>query len=317
MTKRDFSKLGIALLISAIAANVASMIPSWIFPEGLPGAWNTYSQLIAFYVVLVPVALLAFKTLSPIGADERAIMSEQKPKLKMTFILLLGIFCFCMACSYLGNVLGIGMTYALSSLIFGQPTSMLNPMTNIMSDNYLLAFLVAGVLAPICEEFVFRKLLLERLRPAGELASILICGLAFGLYHLNITQFFYAAILGMIFAYITIKTGTILWSSVLHIMINTLGTVVMSYLASQMNLENPMSTKTILYSFVIVGIVGVLFIGGIIFLALTLSRKGIQIEKNSEIDPSRKVTFGKVILNVGGILFTLACLAMWVVALAV
>ncbi len=316
MTRRDFSKLGFAVLISALAANVASMVPSWIFPEGIPGEWAIYLPLIAFYVVLVPVALLVFTVLSPIKADGGALVSEQKPKLKMTFILLIGIFCFCMACSYLGNVVGIGFTYALSTLVFGKTTSILNPMTNIMSTNYLLAFLVVAVLAPICEEFVFRKLLLDRLRPAGELPAILCCGLAFGMYHLNFTQFFYAAILGFIFSYITLKTGTILWSTILHIMINTMGSVVMSYLASGMNLENPTDPKTILFSFAILGIVGLLFVGGIIFLALTLSRKGIKIEKSAETDPAKKATFSKAFLNVGVIIYTVVCLAMFAVMLA-
>lgn len=319
MTRRDFSKIGFAVLISALAANVASFIPGWLFPAGLPGALNTYGPLIAFYVVLAPVAFLAFKLLAPAKTELAAITApapEEKPKLKMSFMLIIGLFCFCMACSYICNLLGIGLTWGLSTVIFGKAASVLNPVTNLMGENYLLAFLVAAVLAPIVEEFVFRKLLLDALRPAGELTAILFCGIAFGMYHMNFTQFFYAAMLGMVFSYITLKTGTILWSSILHVMINTLGTVVMSYLSSKLDVGNPASPQTLIASLAILAIVGVLFVGGIIFFAIIMSGKKIKIEKSAETEPDKKPTFSKAFFNAGVLIYTAACLVMFAIMLA-
>ena len=74
--------------------------------------------------------------------------------------------------------------------------------------------------APVFEELIFRKLLLDRLRPFGDRCAILLCGVAFGLYHVNLGQFFYAAALGMVLAGIVLKTGKIWHSMVCHAALN-------------------------------------------------------------------------------------------------
>lgn len=316
MTKKEFSKLGFSLLISAISANGASVAAQTLLENLLAGQTLTYASLVAFYIVFVLVALLCFNVLFKRGADVVAPDVGTKQKQKLSFIVIVGLFCLCMACSYIFNLIGIGTTWALSSIIYGRTTDMLNPVTNIMGDNILLSFLVVGLIAPVCEEFMFRKLLLDRLRPAGELAAILFCGLSFGLYHLNFTQFFYAAALGLIFAYITIKTGTILYSSILHILINTLSSTVMAQLATKVSLATDPSLK-VLYSMLVLSIMGIFIVGGVIFLAIIISKKAIVIEKTDGVAAENKTTFSKAFLNVGVILFTVCCLTAFVVLLGV
>ena len=50
--------------------------------------------------------------------------------------------------------------------------------------------------------------------------AIITTAILFGLFHANFSQFFYAVALGMIFAYVTLKTGTIKYSIILHIVVN-------------------------------------------------------------------------------------------------
>lgn len=104
--------------------------------------------------------------------------------------------------------------------------------------------LVTSILAPVVEELVFRGILLERLRPFGDMAAILISGFAFGLFHMNLYQFFYATALGLVFAGVVLKTGRLWHSMLLHAIVNTT-TSVISYLSE---LSDPMNiAMTVVY----------------------------------------------------------------------
>lgn len=94
-----------------------------------------------------------------------------------------------------------------------------------------LYLLLIGVFAPIGEEFLFRKLLLDRVRPFGDQAAIWITAVAFGLFHTNLYQFFYATALGVLFAGVAVKTGKLWHTVVLHSAVN-LGSALFTELAN-------------------------------------------------------------------------------------
>ncbi len=94
-----------------------------------------------------------------------------------------------------------------------------------------LYLVLVGVFAPIGEEFLFRKLLLDRVRPFGDQAAIWITAVAFGLFHLNLYQFFYATALGVLFAGVVVKTGKLWHTIVLHSFVN-LSTALFTELAN-------------------------------------------------------------------------------------
>ncbi len=76
------------------------------------------------------------------------------------------------------------------------------------------------IIAPICEEYVFRELLLKPIRKFGDLAAALMSGLVFGLYHGNFDQFAYAALLGFFYAVIAIRRNSIIPTIILHALNN-------------------------------------------------------------------------------------------------
>ena len=86
-----------------------------------------------------------------------------------------------------------------------------------------LLFLV--ILAPVFEEIFLRKLIIDRLRPYGELAAILLSGIAFGLVHGNLHQLLYACASGILFGWIYVKTGNIVVNISLHATLNFIGGV--------------------------------------------------------------------------------------------
>ena len=90
--------------------------------------------------------------------------------------------------------------------------------------NSIPLWVLAVVVAPIFEELVFRKLVLDRVGSFGELPAVLCSALIFGLAHQNAGQFFLAFLLGLLFARIYLRTGNIIYTMLLHFMINLVGT---------------------------------------------------------------------------------------------
>lgn len=78
------------------------------------------------------------------------------------------------------------------------------------------------VIAPICEEYLFRDILLKPLRRFHDGAAAIMSGLVFGLYHGNFDQFAYAALLGFFYSVIAVRAGSIKPTVLLHALNNLL-----------------------------------------------------------------------------------------------
>lgn len=86
-------------------------------------------------------------------------------------------------------------------------------------------FAYAMIGAPILEELVFRKFILDRIHVYGEVTAAFASALIFGLIHQNSGQFFLAFFIGILFATVYMKTGKIIYTIIMHAIINTLGSV--------------------------------------------------------------------------------------------
>jgi len=85
--------------------------------------------------------------------------------------------------------------------------------------------LLAMVGAPVFEELIFRKFLLDRVGPYGEGTAVLFSALLFGMAHQNAGQFFLAFLLGAVFALVYLRTGQIAYTMALHFLINTVASL--------------------------------------------------------------------------------------------
>ena len=90
----------------------------------------------------------------------------------------------------------------------------------VLNGNMMITMFYGILIAPIMEELIFRKILLDKLRRFGDKPAILMTGVAFGLFHMNLPQFDYASVLGFLFAYLTIRKNTIRYAVILHMIIN-------------------------------------------------------------------------------------------------
>lgn len=79
----------------------------------------------------------------------------------------------------------------------------------------VLGLLVAGVVAPIAEEIIFRGVLFGQLRRAwGEGAAVIVSALLFAAIHLNAVAFVPLAFVGVVLALLFRRSGS-LWGSIL------------------------------------------------------------------------------------------------------
>lgn len=83
-----------------------------------------------------------------------------------------------------------------------------------------LNFLYVALIPAVSEEFMFRGVFFHGYRGAGIRKAALCSGLCFGLLHLNLNQFCYAFVLGVILAVVVEATGSILSSILIHMVIN-------------------------------------------------------------------------------------------------
>ena len=89
---------------------------------------------------------------------------------------------------------------------------------------FLLSMLTVAVMPGIFEEFSHRGMLLSGFNKMGSVRAVVLSGLLFGLMHLNINQFFYAFVVGMLLATVALITRSIWPSVIIHFINNGLNT---------------------------------------------------------------------------------------------
>ena len=90
----------------------------------------------------------------------------------------------------------------------------------ITNANHIFTVIFVVIIGPIFEELIFRGLLLKKLRVYGDKTAIIYTGIAFGLFHTNLSQILFATVIGFVMAYVVCKTNDIKYSMIIHIIIN-------------------------------------------------------------------------------------------------
>lgn len=205
----------------------------------------------------------------------------------------------CIGVMYVGDLIGQVLMSLVSVLTEGPNIS---PMEELLDGVSLpLSFLMTVVIAPIMEELMFRKILIDRTVRYGQGISIVLSGILFGLTHGNFYQFFYACGLGAIFAYIYVKTGRLSYAIVFHMIINFLGGIVPMFMQELTNVnEGAGLTVETIYS----GVIIVCIILSVILLVKGLKR--IILEPGIEQIP-RGGIFKTLFINAGMLSYLAMC----------
>ena len=208
--RRVFSRMALGLCLGLLVSQLVPTVLTVIFP-------SFDAQAHAFLVGGLCTGCFSL----PLMALLTRRLPDRKPERnRLTVGSFLALVCICYACMIVGNLVGIGVNLLLSPGSVDLVSDLAS--ASGASLETVVAFVV---LAPVFEELVFRKVLVDRVLPYGEWPAILFSGVTFGLFHGNLTQFFYAFLLGMILAYVYIRTGNILYTMGIHACINFLGGV--------------------------------------------------------------------------------------------
>ncbi|OUQ21742.1 hypothetical protein B5E84_00305 [Lachnoclostridium sp. An14] len=129
-------------------------------------------------------------------------------------------FSVCMGMVMAGSLLG-RLAFLVISILRGLPLDLLllSPGYSFGGNLALEVLLYTGI-APIVEELIFRKMLIDRIRDYGDRTAILISGLIFGLVCGNFLQLFTAFGMGMVLAYLYLRTGNVKNTILLRMAIN-------------------------------------------------------------------------------------------------
>ena len=155
---------------------------------------------------------------------------EQKSLNIKTFLLYL---CITFTLMWIGNLIGLAITAAIGNVI---QSDIANPVQTLINNTDIwLNIIIISIIGPIFEEIFFRKLLIDRTIKYGAKVSIIVSALLFGFMHGNVNQFFYAFLMGGFFAYVYIKTGKIIYTIILHLSVNLMGSVVSLFVIESAN----------------------------------------------------------------------------------
>lgn len=217
---RVCSRLGLAFLCMLAAyqlvGGLAIGLMGRYFPAAAENSWVVWAlNDAALYLVAFPLFLLLIRPLP---------VYPRRPGPPFTGPQAAAIVFICFAVTYLANMLS-SLVVLLLGLLRGESVG--NPITDFALEASPFSNLVFGVIiAPIMEEITFRGLLLQRVRGYGERFAMVVSGVFFGTFHGNLTQMLYAFLLGMLFAYVTLRTGRLRMAILLHMLINFVGIIV-------------------------------------------------------------------------------------------
>ena len=303
-----FAFVAVSTIAQQIAVTLAYMLNGG--REDLSGLATYFVSFFPLYFIAFPVLLLIIKKLPEdnIGKKDIAIPT------------LVKCFCMCITIMYIGNIVGTGLSSVIGNF-FGK-TSNNNLAELIMNTDMVGTIIFVVIFGPIMEEVVFRKILIDRTVKYGERNAMFLSALLFGLFHMNLFQFFYAFGIGLIFAYIYIKSRKIGYSITFHMIINFMGSVVAIQVANNFNEDvvtklqsgNPELVAAALTPGIILSTIYSLVIIVIFFVGLALLIAGRK-EMKLDVDGApftRKEEKGLVYGNVGMAFFIASCLVMMV-----
>lgn len=316
--RKDFSRLGWALLTIAAVASVLqigiTLLLEVFFPEGDVLAkypWLMWPlTFVPMYLAAMPLGLLVFRRIPAEAA------APEKMSWKHFGILVL----ICMPIMYAGNIIGTFLSLLLSG------GSAENVLMDFVVGNPLLTFLVAVLIAPFMEEYIFRKQIIDRCGKYGEVTAILVSASTFALFHMNLFQFFYAFGLGILMAYAYTRTRMLRYPVLMHMIINFMGSVLAPWILSLLDMAvldslasgqfDPellaSSLPGLLVYFGYAALLNVLYVAGFVLLIIRWKKRTI-LPAAQELPKGAR--FKTVWGNVGMILYFVFTLVFIVLAL--
>lgn len=190
----------------------------------------------------------------------------------------------------------LSLLISLSSKMTGQ--EMKNDLE--MLSPYMLFLLI--VFNPIVEEFVFRKLFAKKLLQHGELFYVLVSSICFAVVHgvaLGIWHTIYTFLLGLIWSYLFVKTGSLKIPILFHSLSNLFGGVFPQILMKHFSPEFLMAYSVLINFLAVIGLA-----------SLIRNRKNIVLDNKNKLFDT--ILLKEILSNKGMIFYFLLVLTMMI-----
>lgn len=310
--RKTFSRCGFAVLLVLVVGSLLQLLALYILNAAdIPVSGLTFwlVNFLPLFLIAYPAAfLLLRKGKTEPAAAERFGVGR--------FLALIPISLFLM---YAGNLIGTLVTSLFGSL----GAASVDPVDTLLSvtNDPLMLLVFAVLLGPVFEELMFRRLLLNRMRVHGEKTALVLSALLFGLFHGNLSQFFYAFLLGLLLGYVFLRSGKVILTILLHVVVNFFGSIVpmlalsgfdenIAALAQSMDIEAILSSGALpelLKAGGFLLFVGVMFLLGLILFLVRLKQVHF-LPASEELPKGRR--FSAAILNPGMLLAIASCLIL-------
>lgn len=325
VTKKHFSKLGGMFILGTIIIYAVQLIPAFLVKQLRP-EWLDNGN-VALSLSMVPMYLVGMPALIALVKRVPAETVEKK-KMKWWQFALAAIMCF--GLMYASNLVGTVISTVIGLLKGSAVQNTLLDVVSSISLFFMILYLV--ICAPVMEEYVFRKLIVERTVKYGQGVAVVMSGLMFGLFHGNLNQFAYAFTLGCFLAFLYVKTGKLKITIAIHMMINLMGSVIslkivemidldryMEIVANGMDMNAMMAYVTenivgwMLYMLLAFFVFGTILTSLILFIVCIVKKK-IRLDQGQVTIPKGK-RFSTVILNLGMLAYCIFWIVMIVIQL--
>lgn len=325
VTKKHFSSLGGMFILGTIIIYAVQLIPAFLVKQLRP-EWLEDGN-IALSLSMVPMYLVGMPALI---ALVKRVPAETVEKKKMKWWQFLAAAVMCFGLMYASNLVGTVISTVIGLLKGSAVQNTLLGIVTSISLFFMILYLV--ICAPIMEEYVFRKLIVERTVKYGQGVAVVMSGLMFGLFHGNLNQFAYAFTLGCFLAFLYVKTGKLKITIAIHMMINLMGSVVSLKIVELIDLDRYMEIAMngmdpnalmeyisenavgwVLYMLLGLFVFGTILASLILFIVCIVKKK-IRLEQG-QVTISKGKRFSTVILNLGMLAYCIFWIVMIVIQL--
>lgn len=218
--KRLCIRLGLMIIVIFVSRGVSTILLSLLRPNlenlGATGAYLVQTAFSLVFLYFIPMIATALMLKTPVREMNKNIY--KKPKY---FGRALGMFPAFYSLAIIVNLLTMWITSLFKSTNFNDSFNTVNELSSPNFTCGIILFVQMVVIAPLFEEFWFRGMVLESLRPYGNGVAIFISAFLFGLTHANFAQFFYAALMGIFLGYIAVSTKSVVTTTIIHAIFNS------------------------------------------------------------------------------------------------
>ena len=280
INKRTFSSIGMKIGLCVLTYTSLFVLLSLILPpifNSLIENQNTSLFVIQMLsqIISLGVAYIVARSFTSVKKQEEAT-EEDKRTFKPNFLqIVLIVF----SVIFIFNLIISDLIYPKLGLDYNV-IEVFDITSNTPVLDKLIYLIALAIVPGIFEELFFRKALIDLLKKYGPTFAIVMSALIFGFAHMNLPQFIFAFLMGLIFGKAYLKTNNIKITMLVHILNNSMACVGLFLPSGEFEpvLFGVSSTAELIY---IVVLFVILIVGIINLIRYFVSNKIYENIKNS------------------------------------